>query len=375
MNWRRFDTLFVRLFLLMWLTLVASHLIAFTATAPGNGPPRAMPPMPSLPPTGLLEPARPGPGPGGPPPHERPFEELFDEPPPFHPGMSTGSLWLDYALRALVIALGAALGARWLARPMKKLSAAAASLSDDLNQGRAAPHLDEQHGTHEVREAASVFNTMATRLQQQFDARSLQMAALSHDLRTPLTRLRLRLERLGDAQADAAAADLCEMDTMIDDTLALMREQRDAEPPRLVDAAALLQAVVDDHVEQGQDVRIDGALPPLRVRAQPVALRRVVGNLVGNALRYGERARVGAVARGDKLEIHVDDDGPGLPPQRIAQAFEPWVRLPGDAARLAHGHGLGLAIARDLAERDGGRLTLVNRPEGGLRALLVLPAA
>ncbi|MFT3664798.1 ATP-binding protein [Piscinibacter sp.] len=374
MTWRRFDTLFVRLFLLMWVTLVASHLVAFSAAAPNHGPPRAMPPLPSLPPAGLLEPGR------APPPRV-PFDELRDAPPPPRPAMPAGALWADYTIRALVIALGAALGARWLARPMKQLSSAAASLSDDLAHGRAAPRLDEAQGTREVREAAQVFNTMATRLQQQFDARSLQMAALSHDLRTPLTRLRLRLERLGldEPQAEAAAADLHEMDTMVDDTLALMREQRDAEPPRRLDAAALLQAVADDRAEQGQDVRIDGALPPLRVRARPVALRRVLGNLLDNALRYGERARIGAVARGDTLEIHVDDDGPGLPPQRIAQAFEPWVRLPGDAARpvygQTHGHGLGLAIARDLAERDGGRLTLVNRPEGGLRALLVLPAA
>lgn len=367
MNWRRIDTLFVRLFLLMWATLVLSHLVAFSAVAPAGGPPRELPTLPSLPPGALFEPgARPGP-PGEPhalrPPHEP------------RRGLPRNVLWADYAIRALVIALGAALGARWLARPVRRLSAAAAELSDGLAHGRPAPQLDAAQGTREVREAAQVFNTMATRLQQQFDARSLQMAALSHDLRTPLTRLRLRLERLGEAQADAAAADLREMDEMIDDTLAVMREQRDAEPPRPVDAASLLQALVDDHAEQGDDVTLEGTLPPLRVRAHPAALRRVIGNLVGNALRYGERARIGAVAHGDSVEIHVDDDGPGLPPERIAQAFEPWVRLPGDAARVDHGHGIGLAIARELAERDGGRLTLANRPEGGLRARLVLPAA
>lgn len=363
MSWRRFDTLFMRLFMLMWATLVASHLAAYVAAGPGG--PRSerlslerLPPLPSLPPGGPLDP---GPPPGAPPGPPR--------------GLPAGSLGLDYAIRALVIALGAALGARWLARPTRRLSQAASELSGGLSHGRPAPRLDEHDGTREVREAAQVFNAMAARLQQQFDARSLQMAALSHDLRTPLTRLRLRLERLGEDPAGAAAADLREIDEMIDDTLALLREQRDADPPRAVDAAALLQALADDHAEQGHDVTLEAAPPQLRVRAHPVALRRIVGNLVGNALRYGQRARIAAVDRGASVEIHVDDDGPGLPPERIAQAFEPWVRLPGAQARIDHGHGIGLAIARELAERDAGRLTLLNRPEGGLRAVLELPAA
>lgn len=102
-------------------------------------------------------------------------------------------------------------------------------------------------------------------------------------------------------------------------------------------------------------------------------MRRVVGNLVGNALRYGERARIGLARSGNMVEVTVDDDGPGIPADRLEQVFEPWVRLTGTHERT--GHGLGLAIARDLAERDGGRLTLANRPAGGLRATLHLPAA
>ncbi len=368
MNWRRFDTLFLRLFVLMWVTLVASNLMAFTVVnalvdrPPGPerfGPPAmplpALPSLPMQPPGDAFDPAG-GQGPDAPAPR-------------------AGMLPLDYAVRALVIALGAALGARWLARPMRRLSQAAGGLSSGLAQGRPVPQIDEQRGTHEVREAARVFNAMAVRLQQRFDARSLQLAALSHDLRTPMTRLRLRLERLGEGPAQAATADLHEMDAMIDDTLALMREQRDAEPARVVDAASLLQALVDDHAEQGDAVSLDAPLPALRLRAHPVALRRIVDNLVGNALRYGLRARVGMTTRGPEVEIHVDDDGPGLPPERIARAFEPWVRLADGEKRLDHGHGIGLAIARELAERDGGSLTLINRPQGGLRALLVLPAA
>lgn len=373
MNWRRFDTLFLRLFVLMWVTLVGSHLIAWSAAspAPGGMSRSAAPPADAPPPLGGPGPG-PEPGPGPRPPGERPLPPMPTLPPADLPA---GTLWTDYLLRMAVIALGAALGARWLAAPMRRLSAAAAGLSDALARGRPPVELDFVHGTREVRETARVFNTMATRLQQQFDARSLQMAALSHDLRTPLTRLRLRLERLPDEAAGGAVADVREMDEMIDATLAVMREQRDEAPRSAIDALALLQALADDHAEQGHAVSLADGLPAARVRAHPAALRRVLGNLIGNALRYGRCARIGLAVQGGEVEIRIDDDGPGLPPERIEQAFMPWVRLSGDAGRSEHGHGLGLAIARDLAERDGGTLALANRPEGGLRATLRLPAA
>lgn len=379
MNWRRFDTLFLRLFVLMWVTLVLSHGVAFLAVGPMAGPrgpapqgghPGAAqwPTLPSLPPGNPFtadEVERGGrPPAGGPPGAGGPTGSL---------ALPRGALWADYALRMIVIALGAALGARWLASPMRRLSRAAGELSRGFGRGKAAPVLDVTRGTREVREAAQVFNGMATRLQEQFDARGLHMAALSHDLRTPLTRLRLRLEQLPDAAAQSAANDVREMDEMIDMTLAVLREQRDAQPSAPVDMASLLQAVADDLAEQGHDVVLAGDAGAMRARAHPAAVRRVVGNLVGNALRYGERARIGLARSGNMVEVTVDDDGPGIPADRLEQVFEPWVRLTGTHERA--GHGLGLAIARDLAERDGGRLTLANRPAGGLRATLHLPAA
>lgn len=379
MNWRRFDTLFLRLFALMWVTLVLSHLVAYLSVGPPGGPrgpamqgdrlsASRWPTLPSLPPGNPFD-ATEGargepPPPGGPP---GPGE------PPRSPALPRAVLWADYALRMVVIALGAALGARWLAGPMRRLSRAAGELSRGFGRGNAAPVLDETRGTREVREVAQVFNGMATRLQEQFDARGLHMAALSHDLRTPLTRLRLRLEQLPDAAARSAANDVREMDEMIDMTLAVLREQRDAQASEPVDMASLLQAVADDLAEQGHDVVLADDADVARARAHPAAVRRVVGNLVGNALRYGARARIGLARRGDLVEVTVDDDGPGIPPDRLEQVFEPWVRLAGTHERASH--GLGLAIARDLAERDGGRLTLANRPEGGLRATLQLPAA
>ena len=375
MKLRRFDTLFTRLFVLMWVTLVASHLVAMTAVmhfgargplgemgpgaAGGPGPGR-LPLLSSLPPGNPFDSAAapaggPPRGPAGP-----------------RPGLPASVLGLDYGLRALVIALGAALGARWLSAPMRRLSQAAQSLSAELARGKAPAPLDEGRGTYEVQAVAGVFNAMARRLHEQFDARGMQMAALSHDLRTPLTRLRIRLQDAPPALADAASGDVHEMSEMIDATLAVLREQRDGAPAAPMDLRSLLQAIVDDHVAVGQDV----ALAPgasVRARARPAALRRVVDNLVGNALRYGGSARLALQLDGERVLITVDDTGPGIPEEQLEQAFEPWTRLDPYADPRA-GHGLGLSIARDLAERDGGRLTLANRAEGGLRATLALPA-
>jgi len=375
MTWRRFDTLFVRLFLLMWVTLVASHFIAYVVVLPAVGPDRLslarLPTLPSLPPGNPFRAERTDDRPPPPPP------EGGDRGPSAGPGGPQGLpqnvLWLDYGVRMLVIALGALLGARWLAAPMRQLSHAAGSLAQDFARGGVRAGLDERRGTREVRDTARIFNRMAVRLQEQFDARGLHMAALSHDLRTPLTRLRIRVEQAAGPMAPAASADIREMDEMIASTLAVLREQRDGAAAQPVALDALLQSIVDDLAELGEVV----ALAPsaaLRARAHPASLRRVVGNLVDNALRHGGSARIAldALPAGE-VEIVVDDDGPGIPPAQVEQAFEPWVRLAGSEARA--GHGLGLAIARDLAERDGGRITLHNRPEGGLRARLRLPAA
>jgi protein-histidine pros-kinase len=366
--WRRHDTLSLRLFLLMWVTLVLSHLAAFALSVPSmtpGGPTgarlRQMPTLTSLPPGSLLgaDNGKPGAAPGAP-----PGAVALSAGPPALP---TSALWLDYAIRFVVIALGAALGARWLAGPMRRLSNAASTLAHGLPQGQRPPRLVEGHGSAEMREAASVFNHMADRLAEQFDARSLHMAAISHDLRTPLTRLRMRLEAF---DAPDAVADIHEMNALIDSSLAVLREQRDDVPAEPIDLAALLQAMVDDLVDQGHDVTAH-ALPPVRVQAHPAGLRRVIGNLLGNALRHGRRARVDLKPAGARVQLWIDDDGPGIPPEQIEQAFRPWHRL----GRAGAGHGLGLAIARDLAERDGATLTLANRPTGGLRAQLDLPTA
>jgi protein-histidine pros-kinase len=384
MTLRRFDTLFLRLFVLLWVTLVVSHLVAYASVVsqrperpPGGrtdpaGPSswERLPVLPSLPPGNPLA-ADPRVDRQPPPGMARPPDDSTGRANP--PGLPRGALWLDYAVRMAIIALAAVWGARWLSAPMRRLAKASADLAHGLRPGQPAPQLDEQRGTREVRDTADVFNRMSRRLQEQFDTRSLHMAALSHDLRTPLTRLRMRLERLPPEVAQHAAADIREMDEMIAMTLAVLREQRDGGEARRVDLGALLQALADDLGEQGHAVACDVAsIPP--VWAHPAALRRVLGNLVDNALRYGGSARIAASSANDGVRVTIDDDGPGIPADRIEQAFKPWVQLGGDALAPA-GHGLGLAIARDLAERDGGRLSLSNRADGGLRASLILPLA
>ncbi|MFP8780055.1 ATP-binding protein [Hydrogenophaga sp. RWCD_12] len=397
---RRIDTLFLRLFLLMWVTLVISNLVAFSVASPfgtswmgrlSTEGAAALPPLPSLPPDGLVDmphgpPAKPGHDhrpnlAGWPAPDGRSSDGVRDS--DGWPVMPARSLWLDYLLRALLIGVGAAIGARWLSAPMRRLALASGTLSQGLAEGRDPPALDERLGTVEVRDSAHAFNTMARALKHQFEQHGLHMAAVSHDLRTPLTRLRLRLEQLPPETAQAAAQDIRAMDELIDASLAVVREQATAMPPALMDLGAMLQSLTDDRAELGQPVsladRLEGAAP-LRVCARPASLRRIVGNLVDNALRYGHCARLSAQEGEGGVVVSVEDEGPGIAPGQLQRVMQPWVRLqaegaPGEPDGRPTGSGLGLAIALDLAQREGGRLSLENRAEGGLRARLWLPLA
>ncbi len=375
--WR--DTLAKRLFILMWVALVASNLLAwgvwqFTQQGPAhNGP---TPVFPSLPPTPGLGPDHgpPQEPPHGPPPGAPDFHggPAGPAPPQAH-GMSATQLAIDYGLRMLVIALAAWWGSRWLARPMRSLVSAAEQLAARLSRGeQTAPRVPANEGTLEVREAAQVFNSMAAEIEQLFDERGLMLAALSHDLRTPLTRLRLRLEAVDmpEALRDKAGADIAAMNALIDEVLGLFRG--DDEPLCEVDVAALVQAQADDWVEQGQPLRCSAA-GPLVARARSAALRRVVENLVGNALRYGKDVEISAQAHIEQIVLTVADRGPGIAPELLERVFTPFYRLEASRSRAGGGTGLGLYIARDLCRRMGASLTLANREGGGLLAEIRLP--
>jgi signal transduction histidine kinase len=383
------DTLFKRLFLLLWVGLVVSHLIAFTVTTRVYAPPQArpgagaMPVLPSLPPMGLGpgEPTHHGPPPqsmpAGPPPGpdlRRPPE--FAGPPG---GLQTGALWLDYGVRVLAIGVAAWFGARWLSSPMRRLAAASENLGRALGQGRRAPRLDEQRGTLEVRQTAHVFNAMAERLHAQFDAQGLLMAAISHDLRTPLARLRMRIEMMeAQPQSERCIADVREMDALIDSVLDLLRAPYDQAERERVDLTALVQARVDDLIEQGHPVGLTGPPPqaaPVVVLGQAAALNRLIDNLIANALRHGGSAQVSVTAHAGEVQVAIDDRGPGIPEHQLDAVFQPFYRVDTSRSRDTGGSGLGLYIARDLAQRHGGGLTLANRAVGGLRATLTLPLA
>lgn len=384
------DTLFKRLFLLLWATLVVSHLAAFSVSTGwlwrSDAPAGPMPTLPSLPPMDLEPPptaggppgARPGARPEGPPgshADRRPGPPpAGDGPPRERPHL----LVLDYGVRLLLIGLCAWWGARWLSAPVRRLVEASRQLGAVVGRpGATLPRLDEARGTVEVREAAHVFNEMAQQLDESFRHRGLLMAAISHDLRTPLTRIRLRLESLGpeDDRVRRCVADVAEMDTLLEDALALFRGLGTPEPTQPTDITALVESLCDDAVELGQPVSFQQADDAAATApAQPVALRRVVGNLLSNAVRYGGRAEVAVQRQGDQVVITVDDEGPGIPEQALKAVFEPFHRLESSRNRASGGSGLGLYIARDLAQRQGARVSLSNRPQGGLRAEVRLPA-
>lgn len=395
------DSLAKRLFLLLWLSLVLSHMLAFAtvqylhfAQAPISDAPRAAgerwppPPRPHADDTGPRGGPTPLPTfPSLPPsrgmPILAPVESLPNSPEP-GPGASAGPAGLsavqtvlDYSVRLLVMALAAWLGSRWLAQPMKRLMQASAGLGEAVKGRAAMPVLDEHSGTYEVREAAHLFNQMAQGMRQQYRERGLLVAAISHDLRTPLTRLRMRLETLtlDEGPRRAAVGDIVEMSAMIDSVLELFQGDglASAEAPQTQDLCALLTALSDDLIEQGQVLSCQG--PPALVRAQASALRRAFDNLLGNAIRYGGSAAITVQLQPGWVKVHIDDNGPGIPEAELATVFQPFYRLESSRNRHTGGAGLGLYIARDLIERQGGRLALHNLPEGGLRAEVALPLA
>jgi len=338
----RLNSLATRLLALMWGALIGSHLTAWLVVHQllGRGP------MPPGPPTlGELPPA----------------------------DLPLNAQLLDYGVRLVVLALAAWWGSRWLARPVAELAAAADALPGALARGQAPAPLDETRGSHEVRTAAAVFNRMAHEATAQFQARGLLTAAISHDLRTPLTRLRLRLEQPTPEAVAACVADIQEMNALIDTTLEAFGPVPEASLAPL-DAGALVQALIDDLADTGAAADFAATGGPAIVRAEPLLLRRAVGNLLGNALRYGRVAHARVHAEPGRVVITVLDEGPGIAPEHLARVRQPYVRLEASRHRGSGGTGLGLFIADEAAQRLGGRLALANRLEGGLAATLTLPA-
>lgn len=278
------------------------------------------------------------------------------------------SLMLNVILLVVLLVAALYIAARGITRPLSRLASAA----DNIGRGVRQPKLEEK-GARELRHAARAFNSMQDRLHRYLDSRTRVLAAMSHDLKTPLTRLRLQVEtQIEDPALQARfGRELDEMESMVRGALALFRGLNDEEGLEPVDVNRLLETIGGEFAEMGKDVTVAGrAQQPFP--GKPQALKRCITNLVGNAINFGLRAHI-HVRDGSRLEISVCDDGPGIPPEALEKVFEPFYRLESSRNRDTGGTGLGLSIARDVAQAHGGALVLINRPEGGLEARLTLP--
>lgn len=283
----------------------------------------------------------------------------------------TMSLRLLAALGMLAAMIGllTAWVASRLTAPLTMLSEAALRLGRDVE----APPLATT-GSVEMRRAAEAFNDMQGRLRRLIENRTLMLAAISHDLRTQLTLLRLRVEAIeAGEERSRLLKTIGDMEEMLTTTLSFAREEARSEERRRVDVAALIDSIVDDMGDAGLPVAAGEIGRPAIVGCKPVALRRAITNLVDNAVKYGGRATVGLRATEAHLQITIDDEGPGIPQNELGRVVQPFYRLEQSRSRDTGGIGLGLAIAASIVEAHGGELVLANREAGGLSARIMLP--
>jgi protein-histidine pros-kinase len=328
------DTLFGRLFVMVLAAIMVSHLMTFTlllliyGERDHRGPPFAMPRHEWQAPPDAEHPH--------PPPGSVIIAGHAIRRPPLN-------FWIGIASQLLALSVAAWFGARMLARPMQRLAHAASKLGARLDQ----PAIEES-GSSEERQAARNFNRMQERIRQSVEERGRFLAAVSHDLRSPLTRMKLRLQRLSSEGAQQKFEDdIDEMAAMLNATLDYLRGDAAQDAPQLVDVQALIEAMAEDAREAGEDVTVSGAIAPMP--AYPLALRRCLSNLIGNALRYGERAEITLCDADGQARIDIRDFGPGIPEDKMALVFEPFVRLESSRNKATGGVGLGLAIARAAA--------------------------
>jgi signal transduction histidine kinase len=276
---------------------------------------------------------------------------------------------LGFALSVLLLCPLAYLFARGLAAPIAGFARAAERLGRDPG----APPL-EVKGPAEIAAAALAFNQMQDRISRYVQDRTALIGSVAHDLRTPLTRLRFRIEQAPEPLRNKLASDIDEMESMIAATLAFVRDASQPAARQSLELRALVGAVVAEMSEVGAPVRLVPG-KPLQIEADALGLRRVVANLVANAVKFGTEAhvRVGTDAQGTHALIEVDDNGPGLPEGDLDRMFEPFVRVEASRNRETGGAGLGLAVVRTVARAHGGDAALLNRAEGGLRARVTLP--
>jgi signal transduction histidine kinase len=274
--------------------------------------------------------------------------------------------FIALGIAALALTFIAIMMARRIAYPLRQITHAA----ERIGVGEEVEPIRES-GPDDLRATAAAFNRMQTRLRRFIEDRTRMLAAVGHDLRTPITSMRLRAEFVSDEDIrEKLIASLDEMQTMTEATLAFARDDATKEETRTVDLSALLESLCNDLADLGWDVTFkNGEKIPFRCR--PEALRRAVRNLVENAVRYGERARVILARTRDGVDIAIEDDGEGIPEEEFERVFQPFVRLEGSRNRQTGGVGLGLSIARSLVRSHGGDILLFNG--SGLHAVVRLP--
>ncbi|CAN7677378.1 ATP-binding protein [Pseudoduganella sp. LjRoot289] len=257
---------------------------------------------------------------------------------------------------------------RMAVRPLKQLAQAAKDLGDDINH----PPL-ELRGASEIRQASAAFNAMQARIRQHIFQRTQMLAAITHDLQTPLTRMRLRLEKVADADLQQKLlGDLSATQQMVKEGLDLARSMDSTENMQALDLDSLLDSVCADAADAGQDVALKGRAA-MALMGRPLAIRRCLVNLLDNAVKYGQSASVTVERLVGAARIRIRDSGPGIAADQLAQVFEPFYRIETSRSRESGGTGLGLTIARNIAEQHGASIALANHPDGGLEVTLVVP--
>jgi signal transduction histidine kinase len=280
--------------------------------------------------------------------------------------------WHLKTLAAMLIAIVALAVPAWaLARAISRPLAQVARAAAQVRAGMDLPPLPHG-GAREVRVLSGAVAAMHARLAAHAEGRTTMLAAIAHDMGTPLSRLAFRIEQLPEAARERAAADIAEMRGMIAAALAFARDERSDVTPRL-ELGSLLESLIDDMADSGAPVAI-AAGPRAVIRGDSAALRRLFANLLENAVRYGERAELNWEVAAGMVEVTVDDHGPGIDPATVERLFEPFVRGDPSRNRATGGTGLGLAIVRSIAHRHGGDAVLENGPTGA-RARVTLPLA
>lgn len=278
--------------------------------------------------------------------------------------VSLGSATVLSALLAVVLILIL----RRLTRPLSNLAKAA----EALGRGEDSPPLDD-NAPLEVQESLRAFNRMQVRIREHIEQRTRMLAAVSHDLRTPITALRLQAEYVEDpAQRERMLNTLGEMEAVTESALSYLKNPRSVEEAQAVDLAALVDSVCEELRLIGLDVDFEYQ-QRLIVSCRPGLMKRALRNLIENAAQYGQQAQVEVRQHPDYAEVRIQDQGPGIAPELVAEALKPFNRLEGSRNRRTGGSGLGLSIAQEIIEKAHGELQLSNRPEGGLLQLVKLP--